>query len=156
MNKRLPVFLSQWEWTHWLVLAVVLVLSINQVYKRQENRIQTANFSNVDVIEEDIKAYNTQAERLAQMEVLPPVRSQWNYVTAITDQYGVELSLVSDKNVKGTYDGPLASWTADLKGAAGAVLVAAKEIQAAVPTYLFDITLKDNDATIRFSVLGSE
>ena len=156
MNKRLPVFLSQWEWTHWLVLTVVLVLSINQVYKRQANRIQIAMFSNVEVIEEDIKAYNTQAERLGQMEVLPPVRSQWGYVTAITDQYGVELSLVSDKNVKGAYNGPLASWTADLKGAAGAVLVAAKEIQAAVPTYLFDITLKDNEAIFRLSVLGSE
>ncbi|OUS03187.1 hypothetical protein A9Q81_07290 [Gammaproteobacteria bacterium 42_54_T18] len=156
MNKHLPVFLSQWEWAHWLVLAVVLMLSVNQVYKRQANRIQAEEFSNVDVIEEDIKAYNTQAERLAQLEVLPPVRSQWSYVTAITDQYGVDLSLVSDKNVQGSYNGPLASWTADLKGTVGAVLVAAKEIQAAVPAYLYDITLKGNDATIRLSVLGSE
>lgn len=156
MNKRLPEFILQWEWPHWLVLAVVLVICVNQVYKRQEARMQTAQFSNVEVIDEDIKAFNTQAERLAQMEVLPPVRNQWDYVTAIADQYGVTLSLVSDKNVSGTYNGPLASWTADLKGAVGAVLVAAKEIQEAVPTYLFDISLKDNSATIRLSVLGSE
>jgi len=156
MNKQLPKFISQWEWPHWLVLAVVLVVSVSQVYKRQEARIQTAQSSNVDVIDEDIKAFNTQAERLAQMEVLPPVRNQWSYVTAIADQYGVNLLLVSDKNVSGTYDGPLASWTADLKGAAGAVLVSAKEIQEAVPAYLFDITLIDNSATIRISVLGSE
>jgi len=156
MNKKLPVFVSQWEWSHWAVLAVVLMLTVNQVYKRQAERINNANLANVAVIEEDIKAYNTQAERLAQMEVLPPVRSQWDYVTAITDQYGVELDLVSNKNSSDSYNGPLASWTADLKGSIGAVLVAAKEIQAAVPAYLFDISLKDSSATIRLSVLGSE
>ncbi|PCJ34056.1 MAG: hypothetical protein COA99_15000 [Moraxellaceae bacterium] len=156
MNIKLPEFLNHWEWSHWVVLALVLIISVNLVYERQVTRLNQMASTNVDVIENDIKQFNTQAERLGQMEVLPPVRSQWGYVTAIADQYGVEIKLVSTENSSASYDGPLASWTADLEGFPGAVLVAAKDIQAAVPVYLYDLSLKESNATVRFSVLGSE
>lgn len=155
-NFKVPEFVSEWEWSHWAVLALVLFFTTHQVYKRQMIRVGQTAFADVEVIEEDIKVFNTQAERLAQMEVLPPVRNQWSYVTAIADQYGVEISLISNRNTPDSYNGPLVSWTADLKGNVGAVLVSAKDIQNAVPAYLYDVKLRGNDAAIRFSVLGSE
>ena len=156
MKVNLPGFLSQWDWSHWAVMFLVIFFTSHQIYKRQVVRVNKAAFADVEIIEEDIKVYNTQAERLAQMEVLPPVKNQWRYVTAIADQYGVNVSLVSNKNSKDSYNGPLASWTADLKGSVGAVLVSAKEIQSAVPAFLYGINLREKNATIRFSVLGSE
>ena len=156
MNVKFPGFVEQWEWMHWVLIGLVILMTFHQVYKKQVARINQVDFAKAEVIEEDIKEYNTQSERLAQLEVLPPVKEQWDYVMAISDTYGVDVSFVSMKNESSSYDGPLASWTADLKGAVGAVLVVAKKIQDAVPTYLYNISLKNDKATIRISVLGSE
>lgn len=155
-NSQIVVFLRQWQWMHWLVLLIIVFLASHQVYKRQVIRVNKIDSVKAGVIEEDIREYNTQSERLAQLEVLPPVKEQWDYVVAISEKYGVDISFVSTENQSSSYNGPLASWTGDLKGDVGAVLVVAKKIQDAVPTFLYDVNLKGGNASVRMSVLGSD
>lgn len=150
--KGLPKIFG-WEWIHWVVVAVVLVIATSEVYQRQLQRISKVDSSKIDVIEEDIHEYNTMAERLATMEVLPPVKDQWDYVVAIAKKYGVEMTFTSDDT---DYQGPLEAWGGRVRGNTGPVLVVAKEFQETVPTYLFDFSLNGNEATFEFAVLGSE
>ena len=98
----------------------------------------------------------TQAERLGQLEVLPPVRNQWNFVAAIARKYGVTIDILGNSPRDNMYNGPLAAWHGELKGSVTAALVAAMEIQKAVPTYLYTFSANGGNATIAFSVLGSE
>ena len=102
------------------------------------------------------------AGRLAQLEVLPPVKKQWDFVPAITAKYGVGLRVIgsSDERGKiskgGMYSGPLAAWNAEISGSLIPVLVAVREIQQTVPAYLFQISIKKGEAKIGVSILGSE
>ncbi len=154
-------FWKAWTWMHWLVIALVLVISVKEVYGRQVQRLKQIDQQQVSVIEEDIQEYNTMAERLAQLEVLPPVKKQWDFVTAITGKYGVQLKVLG-VNTPGSqqrgkmYEGPLAAWNAELVGSTISVLVAAQEIQNTVPTYLYQFSIRQGEATLGISVLGSE
>ena len=142
-----------WGWIHWLVLALVLLVAVTEVYDRQTQRLHNLEASKLDVIEEDIQQYNTMAERLATLEVLPPVKDQWDYAVAIGKKYGVELAYQAGTT---KYRGPLEAWGGKVSGSTGAVLVVAKELQETVPTYLFNFSLTGNTATFDFAVLGSE
>lgn len=147
--------MRQWKWVHWLALAAVLVLAVKEVYQRQVIRLKQLDQDSVEVIEQNIQEYNTMAERLAQMEVLPPVREQWQFIPAIASRYGVELKVL-ELNTVGMYSGPLVAWHGELFGRVGSVLVAALEIQQTVPTYLYELDIKDGKARLSMSVLGSE
>ncbi|RLU00531.1 hypothetical protein [Ketobacter sp.] len=147
-------FVKNWTWVHWVALAAVLVISVKEVYENQVKRLQVLDQNQVEVIEQNIQEYNTMAERLAQLEVLPPVKEQWKYVPAIAGRYGVDLNVLS--NPANMYDGPLRAWNGQLEGKVGSVLVAALEIQQTVPTYLYKLNIKNGKATLGFSVLGSE
>lgn len=142
-----------WGWLHWLVLAVVCVIAVNEVYSRQIARVQQVDVSKIDVLEKDIHQYNTMAERLATMEVLPPVKDQWDYIVAIAKKYGVEMKFSSDDT---PYAGPLEAWGGSVSGRTGPVLVVAKEFQETVPTYLYGFTVDGKSASFKFAVLGSE
>lgn len=148
-------FIQHWSWVHWVAIAVVFFISSKEVYENQVARLRTLDQQNVEVIEENIQEFNTMAERLAQLEVLPPVQSQWKFVPAIATRYGVEVSVLGTKH-SDMYDGPLQAWHGELKGRVGSVLVAALEIQQTVPTFLYQISIKNGDAKLGFSVLGSE
>ncbi|MEE2730514.1 MAG: hypothetical protein VYA55_06795 [Pseudomonadota bacterium] len=147
-------FVKNWTWVHWVALAAVLVISVKEVYENQVKRLQVLDQNQVEVIEQNIQEYNTMAERLAQLEVLPPVKEQWKYVPAIAGRYGVDLNVLS--NPANMYNGPLRAWNGELEGKVGSVLVAALEIQQTVPTYLYKLNIKNGKATLGFSVLGSE
>ena len=114
-------------------------------------------FQNLSTRESDIQEYNTMAERLAQLEVLPPVEEQWRYLPAIANRYGVDLKVLNSRGGKsGMYKGPLEAWDAELSGPVGAVLVAALEIQKTVPTYLYQMHMGDGTARVGLSIIGSE
>ena len=151
-NRQLPDMFG-WGWLHWLVLAVVVVIAASEIVERQSQRVRTVDASKIDVIEEDIHEYNTMAERLATMEVLPPVKEQWNYVVAIAKKYGVDMQYSSGDT---PYNGPLESWGGRVSGSTGPVLVVAKEFQETVPTYLYGFNITGNTASFEFAVLGSE
>ena len=89
-----------WGWLQWLILAVVTVIAVREVYQRQMERLQVLDTSDVEVIESDIQEYNTMAERLAQLEVLPPVEEQWRYLPAIANRYGVDLKVLNSRGGK--------------------------------------------------------
>lgn len=148
-------FVRHWGWVHWLVIAAVVGVSVKEVYENQVARLRALDQQNVEVIEENIQEYNTMAERLAQLEVLPPVERQWQYIPAIAARYGVELRVLAQKQ-SGMYDGPLQAWHGEISGRVGSVLVAALEVQKTVPTFLYKIAIKNGEATLGFSVLGSE
>lgn len=150
--KQLPQLFG-WSWLHWMVLLFISLLAANEVYERQLARVRQVNASQLQVIEEDIHEYNTMAERLATLEVLPPVKEQWDYVVAITNKYGVTMQYSTGG---ADYSGPLAAWGGRISGDTGPVLVVAKEIQETVPTYLYDFVLNENTAAFDFAVLGSE
>ena len=151
-NRQLPDIFG-WGWLHWLVLLVVAVIAGNEILERQSQRIRHVDASKIEVIEEDIHQYNTMAERLATMEVLPPVKEQWNYVVAIAKKYGVEMGYSGGDT---PYSGPLESWGGRVSGSTGPVLVVAKEFQETVPTYLYGFSINGNSASFEFAVLGSE
>ena len=148
-------FVKYWTWVHWLAMAAVLAISVKELYENQVARLRALDQQSVEVIDENIQEYNTMAERLAQLEVLPPVERQWQYIPAIASQYGVELRVLAQKQ-SGMYDGPLQAWHGQLSGRVGSVLVAALEVQKTVPTFLYQIVIKSGEATLNFSVLGSE
>lgn len=150
------LFWKSWTWVQWLVIAVVLLIAVKEVYQRQVTRLALMNIGQIKTIEQNLQEYNTQAERLAQLEVLPPVKNQWKFVTAIAEKYGVKINILGSGSRDDMYSGPLAAWHAELQGTATAVLVAAKEIQRTVPTYLYKISVSGGNAKIAFSVLGSE
>lgn len=162
MTERTVPFWKSWTWIHWTAIGVVLALSVKEVYMRQDQRLKKLDKQKVEVIEEDIQEYNTMAERLGQLEVLPPVKKQWDFVPAIATKYGVEVKVLgtsagSGKSMKSKmYDGPLAAWNAELVGSTISVLVAAQEIQKTVPTYLYQFSVKNGEAKIGLSVIGSE
>ena len=147
-------FVKNWSLIHWVAVLAVLAISIREVYQNQIIRLQKLDQDQVEVIEQNIQDYNTMAERLAQLEVLPPVKEQWKYIPAIAARYGVEVNVLS--NALGMYDGPLKAWNGELDGKVGSVLVAALEIQQTVPTYLYKVNIKNGEATLGFSVIGSE
>ncbi|MDX1693089.1 MAG: hypothetical protein R3208_04950 [Ketobacteraceae bacterium] len=142
-----------WNWLHWLVLLVVMVIAGNEVIERQSQRVRQVDATKIEVLEEDINEYNTMAERLATMEVLPPVKEQWNYVVAIAKKYGVDMRYTSDDT---PYRGPLKAWGGRVSGSTGPVLVVAKEFQETVPTFLYQFNINGNRASFEFAVLGSE
>ena len=147
-------FAKNWTLVHWIAVLAVLAISIKEVYQNQIIRLQMLDENQVEVIEQNIQDYNTMAERLAQLEVLPPVKEQWKYIPAIATRYGVDVNVLS--NAVGMYDGPLKAWNGELDGKVGSVLVAALEIQQTVPTYLYKLNIKNGEATLGFSVIGSE
>lgn len=149
-------FWKSWSWVQWLAIVVVLVIATKEVYQRQAARLALLDEKQIEVLEEDIQEYNTMAERLAQLEVLPPVKNQWTYVNAIAKKYGVKISVLGSGHRQGMYEGPLAAWHGELQGNVTAVLVAAKDIQKTVPTYLYTFSANKGVANIGFSVLGSE
>ena len=103
----------------------------------------------------DIKKFNTLAERLGQMEELPPVKAQWKYIVAIAKEFGVTLkrqSITGD----GYYSGLLASWDGEISGTTGAVLVVGNLFQETVPTYLHEVAINADRASLKFSVLGGK
>lgn len=142
-----------WGWLHWLVLAVLVGVISNEIYLRQLNRIKVIDTSQIEAIEENITEYSTMAERLATLEVLPPVKEQWDYVVAIANKYGVDMRYVSSAS---NYRGLLNSWGGIVSGSTGPVLVVAKELQETVPTYLYGFTIDGDRASFEFAVLGSE
>jgi hypothetical protein len=148
-------FVKHWNWVHWLGIAAIVAVSVKEVYQNQVERLSALDTQNVEVIEENIQEYNTMAERLAQLEVLPPVEQQWQYVPAIAARYGVGLNILGAKS-SDMYSGPLQAWHGELDGRVGSVLVAAVEIQRTVPTYLYKISINNGTAKLGFSVLGSE
>jgi len=148
-------FVRHWTWVHWVAIGAVLFIASKEVYESQTARLRSIDNQNVQVIEENIQEFNTMAERLAQLEVLPPVQNQWKYIPAIATRYGVEVSVLGTRH-SDMYDGPLQAWHGELRGRVGSVLVAALEIQQTVPTFLYQISIKNGDATLGFSVLGSE
>lgn len=148
-------FIRHWNWVQWFGIAAIIAISVKEVYQNQIDRLRALDTQNVEVIEENIQEYNTMAERLTQLEMLPPVEKQWQYVPAIASRYGVDLTVLG-KNAKGKYAGPLQAWHGELDGRVGSVLVAAVEIQQTVPTYLYGISISNGNATLGFSVLGSE
>lgn len=145
---------GSWEKVHWAICIVITVLAGHFLYAEHEGRTRELSTINTTVVEQDIEEFNTMAERLAQLEMLPPVRMQWAYIKAIAEEYGVDLSL-SDSKGK-LYRGPLASWDGEIKGDMGAILVTAIEMQETVPMYLYDFDVNQNKATIKLAVLGSE
>ena len=148
-------FWANWNWIHWAIIAAVLFVAAKEVYERQVMRLTVLDQSDVEIIESNIQEYNTMAERLAQLEVLPPVKEQWRYLPAIANRYGVELNVLKDQGA-GMYDGPLVGWNGELKGRVGSVLVTALEIQKTVPTYLYHLRIKNGEATVGLSIIGSE
>ena len=150
------VFWKSWSILHWVAIAAVLVIAVKEVYQRQVQRLAMLNNQQIEVVEGDIQEFKTQAERLAQLEVLPPVRNQWNFVTAIAKKYGVNINILGSGPRQDMYNGPLMAWHGELTGPVTAALVAAKEIQKTVPTYLYKFSASGGNATIAFSVLGSE
>jgi hypothetical protein len=148
-------FWQHWLWFHWFLLGIVLLVSSKTVYDKQVARISALEQVDVDVIEENIQEYNMMAERMVQLEVLPPVQNQWQFIPAIANRYGVMLRILGEE-YPGMYKGPLEAWHGEISGRVGAVLVAASEIQQTVPTYLYNINIKNGEATLGFSVLGSE
>lgn len=140
---------------HWLVIAAVMIIAIKEVYENQVQRLRALDQSDVEVIESNIQEFNTMAERLAQLEVLPPVKEQWRYLPAIANRYGLELKVING-TARNMYEGPLVAWNAELKGRVGSVFVAALEIQKTVPTYLYQLEVKNGEATVGLSILGSE
>ncbi|MCG8315743.1 MAG: hypothetical protein MI976_21245 [Pseudomonadales bacterium] len=151
-NIKLPQVLG-WGWLHWLLIGVVIFICTNEIYQRQSLRIKKVDVQKIDVIEKDIKEYNTMAERLAGLDMLPPVRDQWSYALAIAKRYGVDLKYQANAD---KYRGPLEAWGGRVSGSTGAVLVVAKEIQETVPTYLYEFNLRGGTASFEFAVLGSE
>ncbi|MGB3619766.1 hypothetical protein FT643_02080 [Ketobacter sp. MCCC 1A13808] len=150
-------FWAHWTWMHWLLLVLVTVLSVKKVYDNQVQRVRGLETDQVEVIEENIQEFNTMAERLNQLEVLPPVKNQWQYIPAIATRYGVELKVLkNDGEGNRMYDGPLAAWNGEITGKVGSVLVAALEIQKTVPAFLYQIQIKDGKAQLGFSIIGSE
>lgn len=149
-------FWKSWSWVHWIAIVAVLLIVGKEVYQRQVARLSRLNSSQIHSLEQNLQEYHTQAERLAQLEVLPPVKNQWHYVTAIADKYGVTIHILGSGHRRDMYDGPLAAWNGELQGPVTAVLVTAEEIQKAVPTYLYKISISGGSAKIAFSVLGSE
>lgn len=149
-------FWKNWSLLHWIMVALILLMAVNEVYQRQINRLAMLDRTQIEVVEVDIEEFKTQAERLGQLEVLPPVRNQWNFTAAIARQYGVTIHTLGHGFREGMYDGPLMAWHGELQGPITAVLVAAREIQKTVPTYLYKLTVNGGNATIAFSVLGSE
>ena len=147
-------FVKNWTLIHWAAVLAVFVISVKEVYQNQIVRLQMLDQNQVEVIEQNIQDYNTMAERLAQLEVLPPVKEQWKYIPAIATRYGVDVNVLSNAN--GMYDGPLKAWNGELDGKVGSVLVAALEIQQTVPTFLYQININNGEATLGFSVIGSE
>lgn len=147
-------FVKNWTLIHWAAVLAVLVISVKEVYQNQVVRLQMLDQNQVEVIEQNIQDYNTMAERLAQLEVLPPVKEQWKYIPAIATRYGVDVNVLSNAN--GMYDGPLKAWNGELDGKVGSVLVAALEIQQTVPTFLYQVNINNGEATLGFSVIGSE
>ena len=149
-------FWKSWSILHWVIIALVLVISVKEVYERQVKRLALLDSQKLDVVEEDIQEFKTQAERLGQLEVLPPVRNQWSYVEAIARKYGVRISILGSGPRQDMYSGPLMAWHGELQGTVTATLVAAKEIQKSVPAYLYKFSASGGNSTIAFSVLGSE
>lgn len=147
-------FVKNWTLIHWAAVLAVFVISVKEVYQNQIVRLQMLDQNQVEVIEQNIQDYNTMAERLAQLEVLPPVKEQWKYIPAIATRYGVDVNVLSNAN--GMYDGPLKAWNGELDGKVGSVLVAALEIQQTVPTFLYQVNINNGEATLGFSVIGSE
>ncbi len=155
MTLDLKNFWKTWGVAQWVIVAVVLALVSHKVYQRQNVRLHQASMENVAVLESDIQQFNSMAERLGQMEELPPVRSQWDYVKAIADEFGVDIQRGSVAG-GGFYKGPLSSWDGTLSGDTGAVLVAINAFQQTVPTYLHELTLGGGTAQVTFSVLGGQ
>lgn len=155
LSKLKRGFWKHWTWLHWLVMLAVLVLAVKKVYDNQINRLASLESDQVDVIEENIQEYNTMAERLGQLEVLPPVENQWQYIPAIAGRFGVELKVLESGGDQ-MYQGPLAAWNGEISGKVGAVLVAALEIQKTVPAFLYQVNIKDGTARLAFSIIGSE
>lgn len=155
-NVGTRVFWKNWSLLQWAVLGLTLVIAVKEVYQRQVKRLAQLDSAQIEIVEGDIEEFKTQAERLAQLEVLPPVRSQWHFVSAITRKYGVTLHTLGSGPRPGMYDGPLMAWHGELKGSVTAALVAAQEIQKTVPAYLYTFSASGGSATIAFSVLGSE
>jgi len=149
-------FWKSWSILHWVMIGVVLLISVKEVYERQIKRLAILDSQKLEVVEEDIQEFKTQAERLGQLEVLPPVRNQWNYVAAIAKKYGVKISILGSGPRQDMYNGPLMAWHGELQGSVTAALVSAKEIQKSVPAYLYKFSANGGNATIAFSVLGSE
>ncbi|OUS27840.1 hypothetical protein A9Q99_13860 [Gammaproteobacteria bacterium 45_16_T64] len=147
--------LNSWGVMQWAIILVVLVLCSHKVFKRQSTRIQQASQENVAFLEQDIQEFNSMAERLGQMEELPPVRSQWAYVSAIADEFGVILSR-KDGGRGEYYKGPLASWDGSISGSPGTVLVTADAFQQTVPTFLYELSISKGKATLNFAVLGGQ
>lgn len=149
-------FWKSWSLVHWAAIVLVLAIAVKEVYQRQVKRLAMLDSAQIEVVEEDIQEFKTQAERLGQLEVLPPVRNQWNFVSAIARKYGVRINILGTGARDGMYSGPLVAWHGELTGSVTAALVAAKEIQKAVPTYLYTFTANGGNATVAFSVIGSE
>ena len=153
MIAKIKMITASWGAAQWVVIAVVVALCVHKVYKRQSTRLHQASFENVTFLERDIQEYNSMAERLGQMEQLPPVKDQWVYISAIAEEFGVKLSRESTSG-RGYYRGPLESWNGTITGATGGVLVTAGAFQQTVPTYLHDISVDGDTASVRFAALG--
>lgn len=150
-----PRFFAGWRWQHWLLIILVLSVAGYEMVDRQFKRLQTYNNTSLDHIERSIAEYNTLAEQLASMEKLPPVKTQWNYVSAIANTYGVNMKLQGKKGASNYYTGPLDAWNGNLDGYVTAVLVTARKMQQTVPVHFYGFNIANEKMTLSFSVLGS-
>lgn len=150
-----PRIFAGWQWQHWLLIVLVLSVAGYELVDRQLKRLQVHNNTSLDHIERSIAEYNTLAEQLASMEKLPPVKTQWNYVSAIANTYGVNMNLRGKKGASEFYTGPLDAWNGTLEGYLTSVLVTARKMQQTVPVHFYGFSVANEKMTLSFSVLGS-
>jgi hypothetical protein len=146
--------IQAWSWPHWAIVVVVFILTVVEVADRQHQRLQHVAQTDMQTIESRLMQYGDEAQSLQEAQLLQPVREQWKYVQAISNQYGVDLTMTTARSGGVAYSGPLDAWHGTLQGPVGAVLVAANKMQRAVPVHLYDFNVSGGRMAIQFSVLG--
>ena len=156
----------------YVLLTLALLFTVSEIVSRHQQRVAPLAQESIDTIDENIQEYNTMAEQLGQLEILPPVGDQWAYAKAVAAHFLVELNTTNNsvsrksnfnghanfknKNNRAEYTGPLAAWTGSIVGPTGQVLAAAQKIQETVPAYIYSFQISGDQSQLTLSVLGSE
>jgi len=155
-----------------VLLTLALLFTVSEIISRHQQRVAPLAQESIETIDENIQEYNTMAEQLGQLEILPPVGDQWAYAKAVAAHFLVELNTTNSSvnrktNFNGQanfnkktnsvgYTGPLAAWTGSIVGSTGQVLAAAQKIQETVPAYIYSFQISGDQSQLTLSVLGSE
>ena len=162
----------------YVLFTLALLITVSEIVSRHQQRVAPLAQESIDTIDENIQEYNTMAEQLGQLEILPPVGDQWAYAKAVAAHFLVELNTTNNsvsrksnfngransnihanfnnKNNRAEYTGPLAAWTGSIVGPTGQVLAAAQKIQETVPAYIYSFQISGDQSQLTLSVLGSE